>query len=208
MSSTGPRRWARLVVGAAVLIGLATACGGTGYRYVESRSNGAYFKIPEKWHLFGRDDIIDPDSAAAQAYSFLSAFDAAPVPSGDHQLDSDYPFGLARVRILTDEERESFSLLALRNELLPLDELIDAEPPQLSVLKQPERITMPNGTRGSRLVYTVQDEGRSFTVDQTGLVDAATTKVYFFVIGCEKSCYEANRATITEIADSWTIKEP
>lgn len=208
MSSTGPRRWARLVAGASLLIGLATACGGTGYRYVESRSNGAYFKIPEAWHLFGRDDIIDPNSAAAKVTPFITAFDGAPQPSGKHYLDSDHPFGLAQVRLLTDAERDSFSLASLRNLLVDFDATINADPSKVDLLAAPKAITLSDGTRGSRLVYTVHADTKSFSVDQIGLVDPTTRKVYFFIIGCAASCFQANRATITEIADSWTIKEP
>lgn len=208
MSSTGPRGWTRLVVGAALLVGVATACGGTGYRYVESRSNGAYFKIPEEWHLLGRDDILEPNSAAAKVIPFITAFDGAPQPSGEHDLDSDHPFGLAQVRLLTDAESDSFSLASLRNQLVKIDEIIDADESKVDLLAAPEAITLSDGTRGSRLVYTVHADTRSFSVDQTGLVDPTTRKVYFFIIGCEASCFQANRATITEIADSWTIKEP
>ena len=32
--------------------------------------------------------------------------------------------------------------------------------------------------------------------------------VYFFIVGCDADCFAANRRTITEIADSWTVKEP
>ena len=55
--------------------------------------------------------------------------------------------------------------------------------------------------------YAVVTDSGSFTVDQTGLVDAATNMLYFFIVGCESQCFAQNRRTISEVADSWTIKE-
>jgi hypothetical protein len=72
---------------------------------------------------------------------------------------------------------------------------------------QPKSIVKPHGLHGSRLVYSVVTHDGSFTVDQTGLVDAGTHTLYFFIVGCESQCFAQNRRTISQVADSWTIKE-
>lgn len=210
-----PRRPGRLLGLAGAALGLlAAACAGSGFTYVQSSANNAYFKIPDDWELYDKQQVIASTGAKLSedeesGLRYLAIFDADPKPSLDHDLQTAaHPFGVVRVRRLTVEERDTFSLSALRNEVVPVDEILDKDLGDVDVLSGPESIVKPKGFRGTRLVYTVQSPEGSFTVDQTGLVDSRTTLVYFFIVGCEADCYAGNRKTITEIADSWTIKEP
>ena len=98
-------------------------------------------------------------------------------------------------------------MAALRNEIVPIDEILNEETGDIELLKEPEEIATAEGLAGTRLVYRVVTEDGSFTVDQTGLVDAKTQLVYFFIIGCESECYDQHKRKISEIADSWTVKE-
>ena len=200
-------------VSAIVLVGaFAAGCAGSGFRYVKASSDNAYYKIPEEWKLFDKQQVIASTGAELSAEEenglrYLAIFDADPKPSLDHDLQTaDHPFGVVRVRSLDIEERDAFSLAALRNEVIPVDEILDKELGDVEVVDGPHTITEKDGLRGSRIVYTVDGTTNSFTVDQTGLVDPATNLVYFFIVGCEVDCYAANRRTITEIADSWTVK--
>ena len=81
-------------------------------------------------------------------------------------------------------ERDAFSLAALRNEVIPIDDILEKELADVEVVAGPYSI-VKDGMRGSRITYSVQSEDGSFTVDQTGLVDPATTQVYFFIVGCD-----------------------
>ncbi len=199
-----------LVAAAAVLLG---ACGGSDYRYIKSSSNGAYFKVPKSWKVYDKDTIVSASGtnlsdSQKSTLRFMVAFDADPEPSLDHDLQTaTEPFGLARVRELSAQERLTFSLAALRNEIVPIDQILNEETGDIELLKEPDEIATEDGARGTRLVYRVTSEDGSFTVDQTGLVDAKTQFVYFFIIGCESSCYDQNKRRISEIADSWTVKE-
>ncbi|MEA2685482.1 MAG: hypothetical protein QOE93_677, partial [Actinomycetota bacterium] len=176
-------------------------------------TNDAYYKIPKKWTLFDKQQVIASTGAQLSAEEemglrYLAIFDADPKPSLDHDLQTaSHPFGVVRVRSLDIEERDTFSLAALRNEVIPIDEILDKELGDVEVVAGPETITQKDGLRGTRIVYTVQGTQNSFTVDQTGLVDPATNMVYFFIVGCDADCFSANRKTITEIADSWTVKQ-
>jgi hypothetical protein len=203
-----------LRVSAMALVGaLAAGCAGSGYRYVKTSSNNAYYKIPKNWELFDKQQVIASTGAQLsaeeeQGLRYLAIFDADPRPSLDHDLQTAaHPFGVVRVRRLNIEERDTFNLAALRNEVIPIDEILDKELGDVEVVDGPETITQKDGLRGTRIVYTVAGTQNSFTVDQTGLVDPATNMVYFFIVGCNADCYSANRHTITEIADSWTVKE-
>ncbi len=202
-------------VSAVALAGvIAAGCADSGFKYVKTSSENAYYKIPDDWQLFDKQQVIASTGAQLSAAEenglrYLAIFDADPRPSLDHDLQTAaFPFGVVRVRSLDIEERDTFSLQALRNEVIPIDEILDKELGEVEVVDGPHTITQKDGLRGTRIVYTVEGTQNSFTVDQTGLVDPTTSLVYFFIVGCEADCYAANRRTITEIADSWTVKEP
>jgi hypothetical protein len=200
---------------AIALVGaIAAGCAGSGYKYVKTSTDDAYYKIPEEWQLFDKQQVIASTGAQLsseeeQGLRYLAIFDADPKPSLEHDLQTaDHPFGLVRVRSLDIEERDTFSLATLRNEVILIDEILDKGLGDVEVVDGPHTLTQDNGLRGTRIVYTVEGTQNSFTVDQTGLVDPTTSLVYFFIVGCEADCYAENRRTITEIADSWTVKEP
>lgn len=191
------------------------ACTGSGYRYVASSSTGTFFKVPGSWTVFhdARSIVSTQGTASSgslsQEFPLLVAFDANPRPSIEHDLTTaSYPFGVALVRTLTVAERDSFSLATLRNQLVPVDNLIQADPNSVEPVGTPRSIVRRGGLHGTHLVFTVhRTGGASFTVDQIGLVDASTRRVWFLLVGCEASCFTAHRAAITRVADSWTVKE-
>jgi len=190
------------------------ACKGSGYSYISNASTKTYFKVPEKWELFERGEMMSGESPAVSIQSlqgasdlWVVAFDAAPSPDLDNVLatSSQHPTGYALVRPLTEKERDTYSLASLRNEVVPLDRLKQADGRVEAVSE--EEIELESGAHGSRLVNEIKVEGDVFTLDQTGLVDSGTHRVYVLVIGCEAACYEANKAVIDQVADSWTIEE-
>lgn len=192
---------------------LLSACAGSDFQYVTNSSEGAYFKVPKNWKVYEKDEIVEASGnrlspSQEDTLRFMVAFDADPDPSLEHDLQTaTRPFGLARVRELAPDERQQFSLIALRNEIVPIDQILEEEAGEIELLQEPRDITTGEGFAGTRLVYRVTTDDSSFTVDQTGLTDAQTRRVYFFIIGCQSKCYDDNKGTITEIADSWTVKE-
>ncbi len=197
-----------------VVAGVALGgCAGSGYEYVKSSENNAYFKVPKEWKVFDKEQILGASEEKLSRTEesnlrFVSIFDGDPNPSLEHELTTaKHPFGLVRVRELTLEERDTFSLSALRNEVVRIDDILENELGEVELVEQPRSILKPKGLAGTRLVYTVKGPDGSFTVDQTGLVDPGTHVVYFFIVGCEATCFSENRRLISEVADSWTIKE-
>lgn len=192
---------------------LLSACAGSDFQYVKTSSEGAYFKVPKAWTVYDKDAIVEASGnrlspSQEDTLRFMVAFDADPRPSLEHDLQSaTRPFGLARVRQLAPDERQQFSRVALRNEIVPIDQILEEDAGEIELLQEPRDIATGEGFAGTRLVYRVTTPEGSFTVDQTGLTDAHTRRVFFFIIGCESKCYDANKRTITEIADSWTVKE-
>lgn len=210
---TGSRRRA-LGVCAGVLVLALTGCTGSGFQYVSSSETNTVFKVPEDWTLFNEDDVFEfrpPDlspqqEAANRASQWIMAFDGAEPPSLEHLFaeSSEQPAGYAKVRVLSDEERDTYSLRSLRNEEFDIDRLVKE---QRIELISDDDLALENGFAGSRVIFNVRQGGGFVTVNQTALVDSQTRVLYLFLIGCDADCYANNQEIISEVVSSWTIKE-
>lgn len=201
------RRAALLVVAAAL-----AACGGSGYEYVANRQEGVFFKVPDDWRVFDTDELYEADDAAGR---WARGFDAAPVPDPQRVflVASDAPRGLAEVRTLSQPERQQVSLRWLRSvgfgtdaDGTPVDPLVLAQqnPDGLEILRY-EELVLDDG-RGLRLrVEGASSDGVDVVIDQTVLVDHATSKQYLFTVGCTEACWDAHGGEIEEVIDSWTL---
>src|SRR5579859_60659 len=210
--AAGGGRLSRLWAASAVLALLLSSCGGSRYHYLSSTSTHTFLKVPSSWQVFQQKqilahlDVTDPTAAPQRPFPFFVVFDADPSPFLDHNVRGNYPLGVVRVRTLSADERDTFSMASLRNEFVPVDQVLQSDPNAVSALTPPTSITH-GGLRGSHLEFTVQvPSGGSFTYDQIGLVDAATHTVWLLVVGCNTTCYRSNEATIHRVADSWTVK--
>jgi hypothetical protein len=185
---------------ALLLLFAAAACQGSGFQYVTDSDSSTYFKLPEDWKLFNQD-------VPSVYTTYFVAFDGAPQASPDHLLspNSDHPFGLAQVRILTDKQKANWSLTAMRNFDLPIDQLVEQK--RAEVISEDDEVVLDNGVHGIRLVYTIQQDSGTMTINQTSLVDPATRVFYQFIIGCEIRCYSHNQDVIEQVVNSWTIEE-
>jgi hypothetical protein len=196
-------------VGLALLL---SGCAGTRYRYLSSTSTRTFLKVPSGWQVYPQHqilahlDVAVPLAAKRRPLPFYVIFDADPAPSLDHDLaTARYPLGEVRVRTLSADEHDSFSMASLRNESIPIDQLLQSDPNAVNVVAPPSLITH-GGLRGSHLEYTVHTASASFTVDQIGMVDAPTHTVWFLIVGCSTTCYRNNEAAIHRVADSWTVR--
>lgn len=208
----------RLGAAALVLAGaFALAACTSGYHYVKNGSNGSgtYFKVPESWRIYNEDAFIksrhlSPTQAKnAKADSWTVAFDGSPRPTLRHfdATAPKQPFGIAEVRTLSTQERDSFSLMSMRNYFVPVDDLL-----QSGVDVRPLRLddfTRDGGFRGQRFTFefTVPSSRKSVTVDQVAIVDAGTSQIHFLAVSCTSTCYSNQKDTINKIVESWTVKE-
>src|SRR5918992_6395088 len=80
-----------LASGFAALALLLAACGGSHYRFVGD-GDALTYKVPKDWVEFGRDQVLRAiglqDAQTAQAFRYLTAYDAAEEPSLQHVLRS------------------------------------------------------------------------------------------------------------------------
>lgn len=201
---------------------LLAACGGTGdFDFVGSPDRKAFFKVPLEWKQFNKRNLLiasgqSLNTATDERLPWLIAFDAAPNPSINHVLDfseaPQHPVVLAQAISLDFGARDQLSLGSIRNAVYPIDELLDQD--QASILNY-EEITLDEGFRGIKIEYDVITQGiipvvsgnTVIRVTQVGVTDPETETLYLLLVRCESHCYRDHQALISQITDSWTVKE-
>jgi hypothetical protein len=189
---------------------LLASCVGSSYHYVSSSSTGTFFKVPSSWKVYGKSQVLaDPGQLGPRGSSsdrFLVEFDGSPQPNAGHDfVTSSAPFGIARVRQLSLQEHDQYSLAALRNEVLPVDNLLNQDPNAVQVRSPPKLLTH-RGLRGTRLEYSVHVNSTTFTVEQIGYVDTPTENVWYLIVGCTLTCYQRHSGDIHRVIDSWIVE--
>jgi hypothetical protein len=201
----------RGVAGLVIVAALAlTACSGSNYHYVTSSSTGTFLKVPSSWRVYGKSTVLaDPGQLGprgATSDRFLAEFDGSPSPNAAHDfITSAYPFGIVRVRQLSLQEHDQYSLASLRNEVVPVDNLVNQDPNSVQVKSAPKLITK-GGLRGTKLEYSVHVNSVTFTVEQIGYVDTPTNTVWYLIVGCTVSCYQRYAGDIHRVVDSWLVE--
>jgi len=208
------RRVITLIGAGLVAVGVLAGCAGSGYDYVKSSSDRTYFKVPSKWTLYDEQDLADRfngDLTDAQRKQLLDdtwrvAFDASPNPNLRHLLETNAkdPSGVALVRTLNFDDADSVSLSALRNYFFDVDTAMNDGTGEVTTY---EDLSLDGGFHGSHLVANLtMTDGSVMTIDQTMLLDQATTKLYALIVSCSSVCYEHNSKQIKEVVDSWTVR--
>ena len=207
-----PLRLCGAALGSLLLLSACTSS----YTYIKNSSVKTYFKVPNDWRVFDENEIfktqmsgLSPQGeAAAKSSIWMVAFDASPKASLSHFFtgDSPYPQGFAQVRQLSDEQKDSISLASIRNTVFPLNQLQTQDPTSVEFLKSDD-LVLAGGIHGNRIIFNVRLGDTFYTVNQTGLVNPQSSRLYLFIIGCEAHCYLKDMRTIDEIVKSWTVKE-
>jgi hypothetical protein len=208
---------------AAVCLGLASSCAGTGFRYVRDGDTDTYFKVPESWTVFQREELFPafPRSAGfrdtGNPVAYVAAFtnDPGAGPDAIPSELAEQPQGYVIVQELQElADRDATSFRTLRNEVYPIDQMLSEDPGSVQIFSYDDEFVQ-DGFRGVKMVFSVRsspDPVRaytdSFTVNQTVLVDPATTMRYTFVLMCTSSCYGDHETEIQQIVDSFRVKEP
>ena len=207
------RRRSSLITAVAAIAVLVAGCADSGYHYVKSSADKTYFKVPDRWTLFDEDAVLDElggdltederESVRDQLWQVV--FDAAPKPSIDHvgHSGSTHPSGTAVVRELSADDADVLSTSTLRNYFVDLDKAIEESTAEVLAY---EELKPEGGFRGLHLVADLVVGGKSIVVDQTVLVDQATTKLYALLVSCSNVCYEDNRSQIKNVVESWTVR--
>jgi hypothetical protein len=214
MVDTGAVIRRHLPLGAvAVVLALAllgAACSSTGYHYVKNSDDRTYFKVPDGWKLFDEDQLtakLSPhERETTLESSWQVAFDASPKPSLKHLLAprTSHPNGYATVQDLNFDASDNVSTSALRNFFFDIDSAVQGGTG--SIISY-EPLEPDGGFRGFRLVAEVDTPDRHVvTVDETMLLDQATSKLYALVVTCDARCYDHNSDQIERVVKSWTVE--
>jgi hypothetical protein len=215
MVDTGAVMGRRSPPGAAVavlvLAVVAAACSSSGYHYVKNADDQTYFKVPDGWKLYDEDQLtarLTPrERDSVRETSWQVAFDASPRPSLKHLLapKTKHPNGYATVQQLDFNASDNISLSALRNFFFDIDTAVQNE---VGSIVSYEQLEPEGGFRGFHLVAEVQtQDGDVVTVDQTMLLDQATSRLYALIVTCDAQCYDDNSDQIGRVVDSWTVRE-
>ena len=199
----GDQRVQRRIIGGTRLVTafvaalLLAACGGVsvGNTYVGNADLGAFTKAPSEWktevvqsqpeftmHGFwapggSKSSLLEPTSA-------VSGVVIRRLPTTEEQTDLDY---LGRTVAFTDLEQ--------------------ALTEGYAVLSEGPTDTRVSKLTGERLVYDLQTEGGTLRILQVSVADRAKGEVYGVVIGCSVACFNANRATIDNIAKDFRLNQ-
>jgi hypothetical protein len=197
------------------------ACGGSGYEYVSNDEAGIFFKVPDDWSVI--EVNTDPGTLGRPGVplDWARVVDSSPSPNVTNfttAVPAD-PVGAAFVEpVETATQRDDLDLAMLRTYALSGYVAEDAEPADpLALNQEPDGpvevvdgydLSLDGGFHGQRIVFNLEVEpGQVVTIDQTALVDPATTEVYRLVIKCEAHCYADRQDEIDAIVDSWTIDQ-
>ena len=209
-------RWVASAVLAPVL--LLSACATSGYTYVRSPDSMAFFKIPSRWTLFNKEQILVAEGqslspAADQTFSWLVGFDANPKPSVNHLFQGvpTYPAVTARVQNLDPQSRDMMSLLQIRNSIFNLDQALQGNAAEILSTKD---LVLRGGFYGTKIDYELTLGGIAnasqpnivMRVIQVGIVNPGVHKLYLFYVRCESHCFRDNQKLIDQIVGSWTVK--
>lgn len=204
----------------ALAAALAGCSGVSGFQYLSHRqSSGSdlYFKVPSGWTVFDQHQLIEQANGPLNksqlqqiaGSGWLETFvGSSPATVAQSTLiNGSHPSGIVEARPLSPNEQDSLSLSSLRTELLPSDPLNPPSPDPYQVLSY-STFTRSGGLRGNKMVVNIKDQnGAVSTFSQVAMVDGHTEWLYLIAVSCKASCYAANHGSISQVINSWNVKE-
>lgn len=196
---------------------LLTACTPS-KQYAGSKSEGAFFSVPNGWIKVSNKDLNKEESKSLNQddldrlsmVSYQEGFTSAPKISPREVFmltATDHPVVFARIRDLFPEERNAISLNALRNIILPVTSYLDgsrSNDRNFQLLDDQE--VVEKGGKGVNLRFSFDYEGVNETINQSALYSNDQNKIYLLIIRCSTKCYQKNEKQINEIVKSFTVR--
>jgi hypothetical protein len=207
---------------------VVTACAGDdGTVHLRNTDLGATVKIPVSWTIFEQDQVqpnsITPGLQIPSPVRWFVGVDADPDPSAANIVrayTAEHPQGFFEVFELDENDRSLMSILAVRNMIVPIDQLREQflqEP--LVMLAYDDRVE-EDGMRGLEMVVQVQESevkengdlklipGSYFQLNQVAWWDPKVERLYLGALMCSIDCYARNATDIESTMDSWIAREP
>ena len=200
-----PSRPALLVLALAFAAAcLLSACGRSGYQYVENADDTVFLKIPDDWDVVSEgavNFVITPDDdiqgiPGEFVLAWRAEFNAAPsalrgspdfvqgfveVPPVDRRMQSDLTLSLFFPELASTVE----GVEVLRHDLVTIGDV-----------------------SGHRIAWKrVTGDGGEFMGDRLVVANSLKSVVYTVGLGCSIGCYDANVASIDEIMGTFTVED-
>lgn len=220
----------RMVVAGLCVLAVLAACSAPEYKYVRNTEARTAFRVPTPWTVFDETQIsgVDTPTDTPDNVDWLVGIDGDPAPQLGHifptSYATDHPQGVAAVLTLTGESRDQANLGALRNLIIPVDQIRDEVGTDAVRILSYDDTMVRDGYRGLQMVVQVQasaltgdaaaqdgDGGPGFLasdyvqLNQIALLDASTEHAYVLALLCSADCYSRNRSDIESAIDSWTV---
>jgi hypothetical protein len=211
------------------VLAFLAACAAPEYKYVRNTEARTAFRVPTPWTVFDEAQIsgVDSPTDTPDNVDWLVGIDGDPAPQLGHIFPTSYatehPQGVGAVLTLTGESRDAASLGALRNLIIPVDQITDdVGTDAVRILLYDDRLVR-DGYRGLHMIVQVQStalaadaasqggEGPGFLasdyvqLNQIALLDDSTEHAYVLALLCSADCYARNRSDIESAIDSWTV---
>jgi hypothetical protein len=213
MAAVPAQRRVRGLAAAVMAVALAAGCAGSGFSYHANKDEKLYFKLPDDWTVYDTKDLLEGNPAAAGRMWVRGFVGGAPSIDAVFTAGNAQPRGYVQILTLDTLERDGVSLASLRATNFgddpttgkPVDplEVAAADPNgRFQVLDYGDVVL--DGPHGVHL--RVADRELGGIIDQTVLVDKATTKRYVLSIGCSPTCFDEHKDEIEEVIKSWTLQ--
>jgi hypothetical protein len=206
----------------------AVACAAEdGSQHLRNADVGAAVKVPADWTVFEQDQVqpnsITPGLQIPSPVEWFVGVDADPQPSASNvvrNLTADHPQGFFEVFALDENDRAQISIIAVRNMIVPIDQLReDFLQDPVVVLAYDDRVEV-DGMRGLEMVVQVQESevtetgelelipGSYFQLNQVAWWDPLVERLYLGGIMCSIDCYARYQGDIEATMASWIARQP
>jgi hypothetical protein len=193
-----------LSIGVALLV---AACGSPDNTYVEERGSGLFLRLPDDWEVF---ELQSGSPAADRTDPAFGAWrvviDGAETPSrahGENPAPSE-PVGAVSVTPLRSLQTPlPLNLSSLRTLFPPgqTDPLVEGDVTDIEY----EEVDLGHHW-GVRLRGTVDLGGGPVRIAQHAFFDEDGQRVHVLRIMCSVDCFDAHRAEIDDVLDSFTLE--
>lgn len=200
------RRLGCIVVACAALLG---ACGDSSSRFVVSKADRTYLKVPRDWTDRPYADAeADPLEQITSEVTMLWRSSAA--PDGDAGVD--VPLMTTAVYEVSGQlnQKMSASLARIAGSPVPFDPVLPSDDTQKAQVEVLDYAPLGfKGLNGTRAVFRVRDDANSdwkAVYSVSTAFNLSTFRLYLLRVSCSAACYEANKDTISSVASSWLVK--
>jgi hypothetical protein len=205
------------IAAATLALAMLSACTPS-KQYAGSKDDGAFFAVPNGWTkistaALNKEESMSADQASLDRLSMVTyqvGFTKAKKISAREVFmlnPTDQPVVFARFRDLFPEERNSISLNALRDVILPVTQYQDGtKVNDRNFQLFDDQEVVEKGGKGVNLLYSFDYNGVNQTINQVALYSNDQNKIYLFVIRCSTTCYNKNIDEIDQIVKSFTVR--